>query len=206
MRPTDPRFDDSDDPSLVTDMMAGNREAFAELFRRHRDHVFRFARQMGGSPEMADDVTQDVFIAFIETGKRFDPARGSLRAYLYGIARNLILRRLRRESLYADIIDEVAERSAETMTPPDPLAQIERTRALTRLRRAILALPPAYREVIVLCELHELSYVEAAQIADCPVGTIRSRLSRARRVLAQKCGDLSQSGDDRQYVPRRCLA
>ena len=76
-------------------MLAGSREAFAALFERHRDAVYRFARQMGGSAEMADDVTQDVFVSFMETGQRFDPERGSLKTYLYGIARNLILRRLR---------------------------------------------------------------------------------------------------------------
>ena len=95
MRGPTSTFDDSDDATLVTAMLAGSREAFATLFERHRDAVYRFARQMGGSAEMADDVTQDVFVSFMETGQRFDPERGSLKTYLYGIARNLILRRLR---------------------------------------------------------------------------------------------------------------
>jgi RNA polymerase sigma-70 factor (ECF subfamily) len=188
-------------------MVAGRRDAFAVLFRRHRGHVFRFARQMGGSPEVADDVTQDVFVAFIETGERFDPALGSVRTYLYGIARNLILRRLRYKAVHVEVvIDEIGEQMPQVVTQSDPLLQIERARALSRLRRAIQALPPVYREVIVLCELHELSYEDAARIAECPIGTIRSRLNRARRVLAKKCADPASTDDDRQYVPRRCLA
>ena len=206
MRPATSRFDDRDDVTLVTAMLAGSREAFAALFQRHRDSVYRFARQMSGSAEVADDVTQDVFVTFMETGERFNPERGSLKTYLYGIARNLILRRLRYNALHVEVVLDEAEQMPEVMTQTDPLAQIERTRALARLRRAILALPAVYREVIILCELHELSYEDAARVAECPIGTIRSRLNRARRVLSQKCGDLPHDENERRMVARRCLA
>jgi RNA polymerase sigma-70 factor (ECF subfamily) len=129
-----------------------------------------------------------------------------LKTYLYGIARNLILRRLRYKAVHAEVVIDDVEQLPHVMIQADPLSQIERARALARLRRAILALPAVYREVIVLCELHELSYEEAARVAECPIGTIRSRLNRARRVLAQKCGDLAETDDARRIVARRCLA
>jgi RNA polymerase sigma-70 factor (ECF subfamily) len=206
MRGPTSRIDDSDDVTLVKAMLAGSREAFATLFQRHRVSVYRFARQMSGSAEVADDVTQDVFVSFMETAERFAPELGSLKTYLYGIARNLILRRLRYKAVHAEVVIDDVEQLPHVMIQADPLSQIERARALARLRRAILALPAVYREVIVLCELHELSYEEAARVAECPIGTIRSRLNRARRVLAQKCGDLAETDDARRIVARRCLA
>ena len=135
MRGPTSTFDDSDDATLVTAMLAGSREAFATLFERHRDAVYRFARQMGGSAEMADDVTQDVFVSFMETGQRFDPERGSLKTYLYGIARNLILRRLRHSSVHGEVvIDELATEVPQAMTHTDPLDRTRKDRQRTRDR------------------------------------------------------------------------
>ena len=165
---------------------------------------------MSGSRDVAEDITQDVFVTLMQQGDRFDPRRASLTTYLYGISRNLTLRRLGRRSrrVTVDLDDVDHGRTPALVVEPDPPADIDRTNDLARLRRAILALPLLHREVIVLCELHELSYDQAANVVGCPVGTIRSRLSRARRALLERChaGERYSEVADEQRAGRRCLA
>ena len=148
------------DTALVGRMKQGDREAFAELFRRHQAKVFRFARQMSGSRDMAEDITQDVFVTLMQQADRFDPRRGLLTTYLYGSSRNLARKRLSRGGHRGTVdLDDLDDgRMPALIVEPDPPADIDRTSDLVRLRRAILSLPLHYREVIVLCELHELSY------------------------------------------------
>jgi len=184
------------DSELVGRMAAGDAEAFATLFRRHQATVYRFSRQMLGSREAAEDVTQDVFIALARSVRRFDPAMGALTTYLYGIARNLILQRHKRsrwQHVGIDVLDADARAVAITVDPTDT---VMRSQMQQRLRAAILRLPVHYREVIVLCELNGLSYEEAAKIAGCPIGTIRSRLSRAREMLVKRCRVLNAERDE----------
>ncbi len=163
-------------------MKQGDQQAFAELFQRHQATVFRFARQMSGSRDVAEDITQDVFVTLMQQGDRYDPRRASLTTYLYGISRNLARRRLswRSRRGTVDLADVDDSQTPALMVEPDLPTDIDRADDLTRLRRAILALPVHHREVIILCELHELSYEQAADVVRCPVGTIRSRLNRAR--------------------------
>jgi RNA polymerase sigma-70 factor (ECF subfamily) len=177
------------DTELLERMASGDRDALAVIFRRHQATVYRFSRQMLGSSEAAEDVTQDVFVALARGASRFNPAVASLSTYLYGIARNLVLQRHKRSRGRAEVnIDAVAgEEEAAFATSADPADSMARVEAARQLRRAILALPVHYREVVVLCELNALSYEEAAAIAGCPVGTVRSRLSRARQMLIARC-------------------
>jgi RNA polymerase sigma-70 factor (ECF subfamily) len=180
---------DPSDPELLERMAAGDREALAIIFRRHHRTVYRFSRQMLGSKEAAEDVTQDVFVALTRSANRFNPAVASLSTYLYGIARNLVLQQYKRSKARIEIsIDTIFhEENAALATAADPAESISRTQMTRQLRLAIFRLPVHYREVVVLCELNGLSYEEAAQVAGCPVGTIRSRLSRARQMLIERC-------------------
>jgi RNA polymerase sigma-70 factor (ECF subfamily) len=178
------------DSELVGRMASGDSEAFAALFRRHQSTVYRFTRQMLGSREAAEDLTQEVFIALSTTVRRFDPAMGSLTTYLYGIARNLILQRHKRQRWRQVDIDSLDGDNEVFATTPDPTEALARAKMRQQLRTAILALPLHYREVVVLCELNGLSYEDAARIAGCPIGTIRSRLSRAREMLTARCRTL----------------
>jgi len=177
------------DPELLDRMAAGDREALAIIFRRHQGTVYRFSRQMLGSKEAAEDVTQDVFVALTRAAGRFNPSVASLSTYLYGIARNLVLQRYKRNRSRLEVnIDAIAaEDSAELATSSDPADSISRDEMTRQLRRAILRLPVHYREVVVLCELNGLSYEEAATVAGCPIGTVRSRLNRARQMLIARC-------------------
>ena len=178
------------DAELLRLSLAGDEAAFTDLYRRRQGGVYRFALHMSGSEALAEDVTQEVFIVLMRDGRNFDPARGSVAAYLYGIARNHVLRAFERERAFVPLAPE-QEGGEETALPDlvasdDPLGDLTRGEMIERLRQAVLALPAHYREVVVLCELHELSYAEAASALDCAVGTVRSRLHRARAMLAAK--------------------
>ena len=171
-------------------MLGGDEDAFTALYRRRQGGVYRFALQMSGSEALAEDVAQEVFMVLMRDGGNFDPTRGSLAAYLYGIARNHVLRAFDRERALVRFDDE-AEEGGELphenlVARPDPLGDLTRAESVEKLRQAVLALPAHYREVVVLCELHEMSYVEAAETLGCAVGTVRSRLHRARAMLAEK--------------------
>ena len=177
------------DADLVEGMAAGNGEALASLFRRYHRLVYRFSLQMSGSRDEAEDVTQEVFIALAESHARYRPERGSLKAYLYGIARHLVARREKRSWSRREVdLDTLQGDDAHVAAALfDPIAELSRARARHAVRRAILGLPRHYREVIVLCELNGLSYDEAAQAIGCRVGTVRSRLNRGRTLLVERC-------------------
>ena len=182
------RSDETDDTELVRRMSAGDEEALTALYRRRQGSIYRFALQMCGSRALAEDVTQEVFIVLIRDGLSFDPARGTLSTFLVGVARNLLLQRLRRERFYAPLEENGDEASALKSFQSDrgPLEDLSRMESLASLRMAVLALPTRYREVVVLCDLQEMSYVEAAEVLSCAVGTVRSRLHRGRALLIDK--------------------
>ena len=202
------------DAELLDRIAAGDREALAIVFRRHHGTVYRFSRQMLGSIEAAEDVTQDVFVALTKSAARFDPAVASLSTYLYGIARNLVLQRYRRSRARFEVhIDAVSgDDEAAFAISSDPADSMARAHATRQLRQAILRLPVHYREVVVLCELNGLSYEDAAAIVGCPIGTVRSRLSRARHMLIDRCraslavstdGAEGRTGTKRWLIPTK---
>lgn len=162
----------------------GDERAFTSLYRRHSGAVYRFAWLLTGSESLANDVTQDTFIELLEAAGGFDPARGSLAAYLCGIARFRAYRvNDRRVDSVADIENVDAASDAGSM-PELPLDALERSRAVSRLYDAIRRLPAPYREVLILVELQEMAYADAAAVAGIELGTVRSRLSRAKARLA----------------------
>jgi RNA polymerase sigma-70 factor (ECF subfamily) len=167
------------DEELMAAIAAGDREAFAALYRRRRPDVYRFALHMTGVPAAAEDVAQDVFLAVIHEAARYAPGRAAVLPWLLGIARNLSRRRTT-ERRY----EPLPEGTGEPALHVDPLDGIARSRQTVALRRALGALPMVYREAGVLCDLQELSYQDAAHVADCAIGTVRSRLHRGRQMLA----------------------
>jgi RNA polymerase sigma-70 factor (ECF subfamily) len=167
------------DEKLLERMLDGDEEAFAELYRRRQGPVYRFALHMTGRAATAEDVMQEVFLALIEHGRRFDGSRGPLLPFLYGIARNRVLRRIEKDRA-SEAVDE------EYAGGEDLLDDLTRRETVEQVRRAVLSLPAAYREAVVLCDLENASYEDAAAALGCPVGTVRSRLSRGRAMLAQR--------------------
>ncbi|MDQ3174741.1 MAG: RNA polymerase sigma factor [Acidobacteriota bacterium] len=181
--------DNSSDSELLQAMRAGDEEALAALYRRRQPGIYRFALQMCGSQQLAEDITQEVFMVLMREAHTFDPARGSLGAFLMGIARHHLLRRLQRERFYvamSEAPDNGGLSSQVLVTTVGPLDEMSRTEAIEAVRRAVLTLPERYREVVVLCDLQEMSYAETAEILGCAIGTVRSRLHRARALLIEK--------------------
>jgi len=176
-----------DDVELLALARDGQDAAFVALYRKRQGKVYRFSMQMSGSSSIAEDVTQEVFLALMREPGRYDPERGTLEAFLYGVARNHVLRRLGADRRYVPIDDEEESGSAfERVQPAEADVDMVRAETIESVRRAILSLPEHYREVVVLCDLHEMSYTEASAALGCAVGTVRSRLHRARKMLLDK--------------------
>jgi len=178
------------DEQLLRMMQAGDESGFTTLYRRRQGNIYRFVLEMSGSAALAEDVTQEVFMALIRESRGYDPARGSLSAYLLGMARHHALRLLKRDQTYvsrpqaAEGVREWGD--AAPSSGEDPHATLARQEAIHSVRQAILSLPEHYRETVVLCDLNEMSYEETASVLGCSVGTVRSRLHRARALLLQK--------------------
>lgn len=162
------------DRHLIERFRAGDRDAFTVLYRTHSDAIFRFAFYLTGDRTRAAELTQDVFVWLIHHTGEFDPRRGDLGAFLGGVARKLQHRHEREERRWLPI--------EESATDADPSTDLDSA----VLRRAIARLPMPYREAVILCDLESQSYEEAAAHLGCAVGTIRSRLHRARALLARK--------------------
>jgi RNA polymerase sigma-70 factor (ECF subfamily) len=189
------------DGDLIRRAAAGDRDAFGAIYERYRTGVYRFARLMTGSDATADDVTQEVFVTLMQTLPQYDIRRADLLTYLYGIARNVTRNRLRRERRFIPL--DAAAGAADSRAG-DPCAAASHSQEIALLRRAIRQLPSRYREAIILCDVHGLSYAETARVLGVPVGTVRSRLSRARLRLAT--GLREESPAERRFLPvERCI-
>ena len=181
---------------LLRRMAAGDEQAFTVVYRRHQGAIYRFALLMSGSAAIAEDVTQEAFMVLMREAHLYDPARGTLSAYLYGIARNYVLRRLKRDSFFVSLIHEAEDGEeiplATLIADDDPFSNFSRNEMTRLVRQSVLALPPRYREVIVLCDFQELSYADAAQVLGCAVGTVCSRLHRGHALLFEKLRAVSK--------------
>ena len=183
------------DDGLIAGIAAGRPEALSSLFRRRQADIYRFALHMTGSPAIAEDVTQDVFLLVMRDAGRYQPGRSTVAAWLCGIARNCARQRLERERRVQPLGGR-GDRGGEddgkalAVVQPDPVGELVHAARVAMLKRAVLALPLRYREVVVLCDLQELAYADAADVLGCAIGTVRSRLHRARRLLAARMASL----------------
>src|ERR1035437_6501495 len=138
---------DTDDERLLRSL-SGYQQAFVALYRRRQSAIYRFALHMSNSATGAEDVTQEVFLALIREDCGYDPERGTLSGYLFGIARKLVLRRLERSRSDVALETDGEESDlVELVVNSDPLADLTRKEGIAALRRAVQALPRRYREV-----------------------------------------------------------
>ena len=179
---------DVNDNDLLRLMLAGDEEALALLYRRRQGSVYRFALQMSGSRSIAEDVTQEVFLFLMREGHVFDDSKGTVGAFLLGVTRVHVRRRLRAEHRLEPLGDDSDDDDLFMQSTTDvcPLEDLTRAETIESVRKAVLSLPPKYREVVVLCELQDVSYGETAEILGCAIGTVRSRLHRGRALLLAK--------------------
>jgi RNA polymerase sigma-70 factor (ECF subfamily) len=200
-------YQESDDELLLR-LRSGDEEAFVVLYGRRQAALYRFALYMSGSRAAAEDITQEVFLAVLREDCGYDPERGTLSGYLFGIARKLVLRHVERGRADVALVTDIDEGSLpELAVNDDPLVDLTHREGIEALRRAVQALPRRYREVVVLCDLEELDYADSAVALGCPIGTVRSRLHRARALLLEK---LKQDRTPRRAVSPlqavRCLS
>jgi RNA polymerase sigma-70 factor (ECF subfamily) len=176
-----------DDIQLLRAIRQGDAAAFQSLYRRHRSGLYSFALLHCGAPDVAADVVQDVFMGLLNDSYGFDPLKGMLANFLYGVTRNLVLRHARQNERWvqADEDREGEEAAAPADAGAEPLVRLLDREANEHLRRALARLEPHHRDVLILYELHELSYQQIADICQLEIGTVRSRLSRGRAALSK---------------------
>jgi RNA polymerase sigma-70 factor (ECF subfamily) len=178
------------DTELLRQVHAGQAEAFTALYRRHQGPLYRYALLRCGSGDAAADIVQEAFMGLLTGRLGYDPLRGQLQHFLFGVARNLALK-----------LDEARQRHPQLPEPLDddgdpdldavsdaagPLARLLGNETAEEVRRALSLLPPHYRDPVILYELHDLSYQEIATVCQVDIGTVRSRLARGRAALAKR--------------------
>jgi RNA polymerase sigma-70 factor, ECF subfamily len=184
MPPSDANFD----LDLLRQMRIGDQKALSALYARHQASLYRFAMLRSGSAHVAADIVQDIFVALIEDKLAFDPTRGALSGFLFGVARNFILKREEAARRFLPIQRTNHENDDEIEIDfidnnPLPLEKLLADDRAEAVRRALTKISPHYRDVLILYEMQDLSYVEIAHICNIDIGTVRSRLSRARAKL-----------------------
>jgi RNA polymerase sigma-70 factor (ECF subfamily) len=188
-----------DDLRLLERVRRGDETAFDALYAAHHPAIYRYAFRMCGQAA-ADDVVQETFLALLRRPEGFERGRGTLLNYLFGIARHHVGRHLAASGAQAALDDNDAVEDACWAVDLSPLDDLSRAETVEAVRTAIQSLPPLYREAVVLCELQEMDYASAASVMACPVGTVRSRLHRARALLASKLAAATERQPLRRQV------
>ncbi len=193
------------DEELIAKLRAGDQTALTALYERHRGSLFRFSMNTtAGNTALSDEIVQDSFLVLIEKPAGYDPARQGLRVYLLGIAHKQLLKRFSQNRRTLQLSDADSECDPVWTQPQeDPLHALEREERTALLRLAVDALPPIYREIIALCQWEEMSYEEASEVLDVSIGTVRSRLHRARALLLDKLSRTRPRKASLQEVGRR---
>jgi RNA polymerase sigma-70 factor (ECF subfamily) len=179
----------SDDLRLIQLSLAGNREAFGELVLKHQDRLFGTLVHMLGSFHDARDVAQDAFLLAYEKLGTFRQ-ESSFYSWLFRIAYNAAISRRRRERGMPVSLDERRGRTGLEPSDPslstDPAGQLQSEESQRLVREALDSLGEEYRDAIIMKEIEGLRYEEIARLQQCPIGTVRSRIHRARQLLREK--------------------
>ncbi|HET9978144.1 MAG TPA: RNA polymerase sigma factor [Burkholderiaceae bacterium] len=178
-----------DDAALAAQVAARDGAALERLYRREAGAVYRYVLALAGNPAWAADATQEAFVALAERrAGGFDAGRGSLAAYLAGVARHHLLALWRARPLAEDEATEAADPGL------DPEAMLVQRQSVQSVRAALARLPWPQREAIVLVDLQQRPYAEAAAIAGAELNTLRTRLHRGRAQLARLLSDDAGAG------------
>jgi RNA polymerase sigma-70 factor (ECF subfamily) len=169
----------ADDLQTIRRVAAGDRQALTELYLRYRQPLYRYLLQLTPDRGLAEEILQDTLVAVWQSAKTFE-GRSAVQTWLLGIARRQAHNSLRRRGVPLADAAALAEMPA---TDPDPEAAALASVARAELADAFGQLAPVHREVLALTFAEELSYQETAQVLGVPVGTVKSRLSHARRAL-----------------------
>ena len=191
------RCESESDAELVQAACRGSEDAIGELYERHGSMVYRFTLRMSGDASMAEEITQEAFLAFLRQPHQFEAQRSAFSTWLCGIARRQLWKRMEREEPFLGI--DAFEEQIDQEPPLDPYELLSRKNAVDAVRSAIDQLPLWMKEVVILCELEELTYPEASLILGVPIGTVRSRLHRAKaRLGALLCSVPACAGEEKK--------
>lgn len=181
---------DHTDTELLRQVHAGQADAFTALYRRHQGPLYRYALLRCGSGDAAADIVQEAFMGLLTGRLGYDPLRGQLQHFLFGVARNLALKldeARQRHPQLPEPLDDEGEPALDAASEADgPLARLLDNETAEEVRRALSLLAPHYRDPVILYELHDLSYQEIATVCQVDIGTVRSRLARGRAALAKR--------------------
>jgi RNA polymerase sigma-70 factor, ECF subfamily len=178
------------DQELLQCAARGDESAFLMLYRDYRTSVFRFAYRMTGAVDAADEISQDAFLAVLKGAGKFNGSHGTLRAYLLGVTRNLVRRRLIREGRYTDLNEATTVEAGDSW--------LERGEVSSAVRDAVQALPDGQREVVVLFEYEGLTLDEISKALEIEVGAVKARLHRARESLRKRLAVFHENNHDRR--------
>ena len=185
----------ADDAALIERYLAGDVDAFEDLMRAHEDRVFGVCLRMLRNREAALEATQETFITVFRKADRF-AGRSAFSTWLYRVAVNTCYDQLRRTKRHR------ADPLPETHDPPDPAVTDDFSSVEVRpvIEEALEELQPEFRAAVVLSDLEGLSLESVSEILGVPIGTVKSRIFRGRRILADRLGNLrggsrTQSGE-----------
>jgi RNA polymerase sigma-70 factor (ECF subfamily) len=176
------------DLELLRRCLAGENSAWEGLLRAYTRKIYNLCYRFTGRFEEAEDLTQEVFIKIFQTLRSFDAAQGSFSTWLHRVARNHLVDHYRRtkKDRMTGSIEEDLEALAEKPSPgTGPTGHVETRERQEQLQRALDRLSPDLREAVVLRDLHDLDYLEIAQVLGVPQGTVKSRINRGRLELAR---------------------
>ena len=181
-----------DETKLIAKASAGSAEAFEVLLHRHQDRVFGLIHRLVGDYELSRDLTQETFLKAWKGLSRF---KGGCAFYtwLYRIARNVVTSRVRYDAArprFSVSLEQPGEHEDLRLDPeasaPEPLVAAETMEHKELVLQAISRLPAGFREIVILRDMQDLSYEDIAEILEIPLGTVRSRLHRARAELKER--------------------
>lgn len=182
------------DAQLISQIKKGNRESFDQLVLRHQRRVYGIAYRMTSNHDDADDLAQETFLAVYRALERFDE-RQSFIAYISRITINLSINHLRRRKRWSKIQSRKQQEANQEMMSErqaGPQRELERKELMDKLARAMETLPPPQKAVLILKAYQEMSYQQIARTLNISMGTVMSRLHRARNRLRAQLKDLDQ--------------
>lgn len=171
------------DEELFKKAVRGDESSFQKLYLRYRTPLYRFACNLLGTPHAAEDVVHDCFVSLLNAGSRFNSEQGSLRAYLYGMAKHLASRQMRKANIECSTPLEENSNAPFANLRPDPLALLLNSEKQRQLHSAMLHLPAPQRRVLAMFELEDLTLTDISNVLGTNVGAVKARLHRARQTL-----------------------
>lgn len=174
-----------------------DRSQFESLSLEHLDAVYRMAMQLARHPDEASDLVQETYLKALKAADRYEPQGGGVRPWLFKILHNVFYTRLERARRQPSLAEDFSQTPTTQAGPDEPapawtLADLNWEHVDERLKDAIERLKPEYRTVLLLWGVEGMKYREIAEIQDVPIGTVMSRLHRARTILAEELTELAE--------------